>query len=637
MSQLSGEIDDQEWLEEGEDDELIGDGHDGDDDGGCFAHDVVATIATRAIVPAATASTTPIISSSSSSTSTLTSSSTSSFKPLSRMRLNTDKAGMEGLDTAKINQVIEEASRGSRFSQHQERKQRDNERVIAEMLARLARATPAELRQAERDADAMLARMESQAAAVLDRVFIHIDMDAFYASVEARDDPRLNSVPFAVGSSYMLMTSNYLARRWGVRAGMPGFIGKKLCPHLEFVPHHFDKYKAASRAVREILTQYDPHLMAYSLDEALCDVTDWLRGNPDVTPAALAERIHEQVLERTQLTCSIGIGSNSGVAKIGANVRKPNGTFQVASDRKSVIEFVQALTVNKVPGIGRVLQAQLAALGIATVGDIFARRASVVLLFTPAAKAFVLESSIGAFSTRPTSERHAPRKSMSIERTTKALSDPDELLSFLRSVCEKLASDLIEKDLRGHSLTVKAKSVSFLVRSRAARVDPPIGGDDIERLYACAKELLVPLMPISIRLLGVRVAAFVGQEGEAGAEETEADQPRIDAFFSSRKRSQPDIDAMTTTTVTTSSKASVSQPQLCDAPVEAFHCPMCSVDLSGRRAVEASIHVDRCLAGTSDTSKGSAKVAPSSPAKRMPKSNGNGSSTKSTIDRFFKK
>jgi hypothetical protein len=140
---LSGEIDDQEWLEEGEDDELIGDGHDGDDDGGCFAHDVVATIATRAIVPAATASTTPIISSSSSSTSTLTSSSTSSFKPLSRMRLNTDKAGMEGLDTAKINQVIEEASRGSRFSQHQERKQRDNERVIAEMLARLARATPA--------------------------------------------------------------------------------------------------------------------------------------------------------------------------------------------------------------------------------------------------------------------------------------------------------------------------------------------------------------------------------------------------------------------------------------------------------------------------------------------------------------
>jgi hypothetical protein len=131
----------------------------------------------------------------------------------------------------------------------------------------------------------------------------------------------------------MLMTSNYLARRFGVRAGMPGFIGKKLCPHLEFVPHHFDKYKEASRAVRDILLQYDPHLVSYSLDEALCDVTDWLRANTDVTPTALAERIHEQVLARTQLTCSIGIGSNSGVAKIGANVRKPNGTFQVASDR----------------------------------------------------------------------------------------------------------------------------------------------------------------------------------------------------------------------------------------------------------------------------------------------------------------
>ncbi len=560
MSQL-GPVADAEWLDD-EDDALVLDDDDvehGDhgDDGDIQVSNLFN--ADKASATASTAST--------------------SVKTLSRMRLNDDKAGLQAIDKERIDAVIEEASAGSKYYLNQKKRQAENEARIAIMLAKRANATPAELRAAERDADAELARITVE----VNRVFVVLDMDQFYAAVEERDDPSLKTKPFAVGSTHMLMTSNYRARSFGIRAGMPGFIARRLNPDVVFVRPNFEKYKLASKQVMAVLATFDEHMVTHSLDEALLDVTGWLAANPGVSVEEMAARMHAQVEAATGgLTCSVGIASNSGCAKIAANMRKPNGTFVVGSSADEVRAFVQALAVNKVPGIGKVLQMQLAALGIETVRDLWTARAIVALLFTPATRQFLLAASIGAFSTTPTSERHAPRKSMSCERTTTAISDEAELMAFLRKLCEKLASDLSSESLRGKSLTVKAKTVAFVVKSRAARVEPALGGDDVERLFSCARELLRPMLPISIRLLGVRVAAFEGQEDDEGDGAVDAAQPRIDSFLRAPQPPQA------------TGSGAASTRSFAEAVVSAT-CPLCGVDLSGRRAVEASIHVDRCL------------------------------------------
>ncbi|XP_071507148.1 DNA polymerase kappa-like [Diadema antillarum] len=193
---------------------------------------------------------------------------------LPSMELNTHKAGMEGLDKEKINKIIMEASKGSKFYENQKKRDQQNSERVARMMAKLATLTDAEKKAALRQADQSV--MELEASRDLSRTIVHLDMDMFYAAVEMRDDPSLKEKPMAVGGMDMLSTSNYKARRFGVRAAMPGFIGKKLCPELVIVPQHFDKYKAVSYEVREILAEYDPNFAPMSLDEAYFDLTEYL-------------------------------------------------------------------------------------------------------------------------------------------------------------------------------------------------------------------------------------------------------------------------------------------------------------------------------------------------------------------------
>ncbi|CAI8043593.1 DNA polymerase kappa, partial [Geodia barretti] len=151
--------------------------------------------------------------------------------PLSRIGLNDNKAGMEGLDRDKINQIILEATKGSKYYENELRKERERAGAL--------KATDKELEALEATRD-------------YNHIIVHVDMDAFYAAVEMRDDPRLKDVPMAVGGSSMLSTSNYLARRYGVRAAMPGFIARKLCPNIVIVPLHLEKYRQASEQISGI-------------------------------------------------------------------------------------------------------------------------------------------------------------------------------------------------------------------------------------------------------------------------------------------------------------------------------------------------------------------------------------------------
>ncbi len=202
--------------------------------------------------------------------------SSSNVKKVSRMDLNTAKAGMEGLDKEKINQIIHEASKGSRYYENEKKKEKQVQKRIEELQRKMASFTSEQKVKAKQTADKIVQELEQ--GRDLSRTIVHIDMDAFYAAVEMRDDPSLKSKPMAVGDSAMLCTSNYLARRYGVRAGMPGFIAKKLCPNLTIVPTNFDKYTKISHEIREVLAEYDRNFLPMSLDEAYLDITGYLRN-----------------------------------------------------------------------------------------------------------------------------------------------------------------------------------------------------------------------------------------------------------------------------------------------------------------------------------------------------------------------
>ena len=220
------------------------------------------------------------------------------------MSINATKAGMEGLDKAAINAIIEEASKGSKFYEAKKASQKRIDAKKENMRQKLKSLGEDAIKKAEAKADKLIAEIlmtESDSS----NVIVHVDMDAFYAAVEERDEPSLKTCPMAVGGMGMLSTSNYLARKFGVRAGMPGFIGKKLCPQLKIVPTNFTKYRAVSTLVREVFNEYDKDFCPMSLDEAYLNITDYLLRHPSLKPSEVVQEMREKIQEKTTLTGKI--------------------------------------------------------------------------------------------------------------------------------------------------------------------------------------------------------------------------------------------------------------------------------------------------------------------------------------------
>lgn len=201
------------------------------------------------------------------------------------------------------------------------------------------------------------------------RKIVHVDMDAFYASVEQRDDPSLRGKPVVVawrGARSVVCAASYEARTYGIRSAMPALRAERLCPDAVFVPPDFARYKAVSRQVREIFHRHTDLVEPLSLDEAYLDVTQAKTGMQLATE--IAQLIRSQIREETQLTASAGIAPNKFLAKIASDWRKPDGQFVIAPSR--VDAFLLPLPVNRIPGVGKVMDGKLAALGIVTVSDL---------------------------------------------------------------------------------------------------------------------------------------------------------------------------------------------------------------------------------------------------------------------------
>ena len=267
------------------------------------------------------------------------------------------------------------------------------------------------------------------------RAIIHLDMDCFYAAIEMRDRPELRGKPIGVGGARerrgVLTTCNYEARKFGVRSAMPTFMALQRCPKLIVVPPRFDVYRRESTIIRGILHRFTELVEPLSLDEAYLDVT----AHPGA-PAALAQVIRNLILQKTKLTASAGIGPNKLIAKIASDLKKPNGQFEVAP--KEVAEFVTALPVRKIWGIGAVAEEKLQQRGITTCGQLqrYSRLELQNIFGKFGAELYDLCRGI---DDRPV-EPHRERKSLSTEET---FSRDLETLEACEEMLEELFTDLM--------------------------------------------------------------------------------------------------------------------------------------------------------------------------------------------------
>ncbi|XP_074712969.1 DNA polymerase kappa isoform X2 [Strix uralensis] len=501
---------------------------------------------------------------------------------LLRMGLNDNKAGMQGLDKEKINKIIMEATKGSRFYENELKKDQQVNQRIEKMMQLKEKITKQQLLKAQLQVDKLVIELEQSRN--LSSTIVHIDMDAFYAAVEMRDCPELKEKPVAVGSMSMLSTSNYHARRYGVRAAMPGFIAKKLCPHLTIVPLNFEKYGKVSKEVREILTEYDPNFMPMGLDEAYLNITEHLEerlrwpedkrrfffktespteeggysASPvlfeDNTPLMddhpeqrdrsvensvifgtsaeeVVKEIRFRIEQKTQLTASAGIAPNIMLAKMCSDRNKPNGQCRIPPERRAVLDFLKDLPIRKVPGIGKVTEKMLKALGIVTCSELYQQRALLSLLFSEASWRNFLDISLGLGSTHL--EKDGERKSMSTERTFSEINTAEDQYNLCQELCRDLAQELQKEGLKGKTVTLKLKNVNFEVKTRASTVLSSVSTE--EEIFAVAKDLLgteidsIAPHPLRIRLMGVRVSGFLSEE------EKKYQQKSITSFLKSGK------------------------------------------------------------------------------------------------------
>ncbi|WLS05088.1 DNA polymerase IV [Shinella oryzae] len=350
------------------------------------------------------------------------------------------------------------------------------------------------------------------------RKIIHVDMDAFYASVEQRDNPELRGKPVAVGGSAargVVAAASYEARAYGVRSALPSVTAKRRCPDLIFVPPRFDVYRAVSAQIREIFAEHTDLIEPLSLDEAYLDVTDNKQGIPIATD--IATNIRARIKEVTGLNASAGISYCKFLAKMASDLNKPNG--QAVISPKNGPAFVEALAVKKFHGVGPATAAKMEGLGILTGADLRSKPLAWLQEHFGKSGAWYHNISRG-IDNRPV-QPDRPRKSVGAEDTfTVDIFDLDPARAEISPLAAKVWRHCDGKGLHGRTVTLKVKYADFQIITRSRTSSTPIGTlKDLEAISQSLLEALFPT-PKAIRLLGVTLSSFNGDE-EADADQLE--------------------------------------------------------------------------------------------------------------------
>jgi DNA polymerase-4 len=335
------------------------------------------------------------------------------------------------------------------------------------------------------------------------RKIIHVDMDAFYASVEQRDDPALRGKPVAVGGQVrgVVAAASYEARKYGVRSAMPSVTAKRRCPDLIFVKPRFDAYRAVSHQIRAIFADYTPLVEPLSLDEAYLDVTEDLKGIGIAT--RIAEEIRARIRAETGLTASAGVSYNKFLAKLASDQNKPDGLCVITPAKGEA--FVAALPVKRFHGIGPKTAEKMAGLGIVTGADLKAQSLAFLTHNFGSAGRYYHDLARGICHRQVRPDR--PYKSIGAEDTfVEDLIEEADLTAELDRISRTVWRRIDEKAISGRTVTLKVKYRDFQIITRARSLDRFVS--DREEFLEIGCALLRTLMPAAkgIRLLGLTLS-----------------------------------------------------------------------------------------------------------------------------------
>ncbi|MEM7701413.1 MAG: DNA polymerase IV [Pseudomonadota bacterium] len=368
---------------------------------------------------------------------------------------------------------------------------------------------------------------ENEAEASGLRKIIHIDMDAFFASVEQRDNPELRGKPVAVGGASgrgVVAAASYEARKFGVKSAMPSITAKRRCPDLIFVKHRFDAYKEASRQIRAIFEHHTPHVEPLSLDEAYLDVTADRLGIGSAT--RIAELIRQEIRAKTQLTASAGVSYNKFLAKLASDQNKPDGICVIKPGQGA--EFVAGLPIRRFHGVGPKAEEKMKRLGIETGADLAAKDIHFLRQHFRSMGDYLYRAARG-IDLRPV-RAHRVRKSVGGERTFfDDRSAPEDLRETLENIIDIVWERIVNagqggEPVRGRTVTLKMKYTDFQIMTRAKSVTHWVADkDEFAQLGRDLLEEAMPL-PMPIRLMGLTLSNL--DQGEDSAI-TAKDDPQL--------------------------------------------------------------------------------------------------------------
>jgi DNA polymerase-4 len=344
------------------------------------------------------------------------------------------------------------------------------------------------------------------------RKIIHIDMDAFFASVEQRDNPELRGKPVAVGGSGrrgVVAAASYEARVFGVRSAMPGFKAKELCPHLIFAKHRFDVYTQVSYQIREIFAEYTDLIEPLSLDEAFLDVTENKKGMSSAT--LIAQEIRARIKTETQLNASAGISINKFLAKIASDLNKPNGQALIGPDE--ALSFLEKLPIEKFFGIGKATANKMHRLGIRNGMDLKSKT-KIELASWFGKPGIWYYHIVRAEDFRPVRADRI-RKSVGAERTfNEDIDSVDDMIEVILPIVDTVYERLQRIGRFGRTLSIKVKYKDFTSITRSTTFTSEVGDKSV--LIEAAEKLVKDNIQIGdeVRLLGVTVSNLSGKDME---------------------------------------------------------------------------------------------------------------------------
>jgi len=339
---------------------------------------------------------------------------------------------------------------------------------------------------------------------------LHVDMDAFYASVAEKDNPKLKGKAVVVGAGRrgVVSAANYEARKFGIRAAMPVYKAKALAPHAIFISPDMARYEEVSRSVMSIFHDITPLVEPISLDEAFLDVTGARRLLGD--GQTIAKLIRARVEQKEGITCSVGIAHNKFIAKIASNQCKPNGLLEIDPER--VLDFLHPLAAKEIWGVGPKTNEQLAKMGLQTVGDIAnTPRSTLIRVLGQASGSSLYELAWGR-DYRDVEIEHIEKSISSSETFDQDLDSREEILKEFLRLTERSVERMREKGFAAGTISIKVRFTDFKTISRSKTVDLPITGT--QEIFEVVKNLYLALNleNVLIRLVGVSLDSLVEDE-----------------------------------------------------------------------------------------------------------------------------